>query len=53
MFWKVAKVIRVEIKIIAPVFDWISKQQLNLLLSLSDWYWEKMGLTDLPDHDGK
>ena len=44
---------RVEIKFLKAVFDWISKQQLNLLLFLSDWYWGKLGLTDLPSHDWK
>ena len=44
---------RVQIEILAAVFDWISKQQLNLLLFLSDWYWGELELTDLPGHDGK
>ena len=39
--------------IIAVIFDWISKQQLNLLLFLSDWYCWKLWSTDLPDHDVK
>ena len=37
---------RVQTEILAAVFDWISKQQLSLLLFM-------LGLTDLPDHDGK
>ena len=40
------KEFRVQIEIFAAVFDWISKQQLNLLLLLSDWYCGKLGLTD-------
>ena len=44
---------RLQIEIVAAVYDWIFKQQLNLLLFLSDWYCGKLGLTDLPDHDGK
>ena len=43
----------VQIEILASVFDWISKQQLNLSLFLWDWYCRKLGLTDLPGHDGK
>ena len=43
----------VQIEIVAAVYDWIFKQQLNLLLFLSDWYCGKLGLTDLPGHDGK
>ena len=34
-------------------FRWISKQQLNLVSFLSDWYYEKLGFADLPGHDGK
>ena len=40
-------------EILAAVFDRISKQQLNLLFFLSEWYWGKLTLTDLPDHVGK
>ena len=47
------KVFRVQIEIFAAVFDWISKQQLNLLLFLSDWHCGKLGLTDLLGHDRK
>ena len=47
------KEFKVQIEIFAFVFDWIFKQQLNLLLILSDWYCRKLGLTDLPGHDGK
>ena len=43
----------VQIEILASVFDWISKQQLNLSLFLWDWYCRKLELTDLPGHDGK
>ena len=42
-----------QIEILASVFDWISKQQLNLSLFLWDWYCRKLKLTDLPGHDGK
>ena len=42
-----------QIDILAAVFDWIFKEQSNLLMFLSDWYCEKLGLTDLPGHDGK
>ena len=44
---------RVQIEILAVVFDWISKQQLNFLLLLLDWSCRKLGLTYLPSHDGK
>ena len=37
-------------EILAAVFDRISKQQLNLLLFLSDWYLGKSALTDLSGH---
>ena len=47
------KEFKVQIEILAFVFDWIFKQQLNLLLILSDWYCRKLELTDLPGHDGK
>ena len=43
----------VQIEILASVFDWISKQQLNLSFFLWDWYCRKLGLTDLPGHNGK
>ena len=47
------KKFRVQIEISAAVFSWISKQQLNLLLFLSDWYCGKLGLTDLRRHNEK
>ena len=34
-------------------FDWISEQQLNLSLFLSDWYCWKLRVTDLSGHNGK
>ena len=42
-----------QIEIIAVIFDWTSKQQVNLLLFVSDWYSQKLELKDLPGHDGK
>ena len=36
------KGLRVQTEILASVFEWISKQQLNLLLFLSDWYCRKL-----------
>ena len=42
-----------QIEIIAAVFGWISKQQVNLALFLSDGFYRKLGLTDLPGHAGK
>ena len=39
-----------EIEIIAAIFLWFLKQQLNFQLLLEDWYWEKWELTDLPGH---
>ena len=42
-----------KVEIISAIFDRISKQQENLSLLLSDWYCQKLGLTDLPGHDGK
>ena len=50
-FEKNFKEFRVQIEILGAVFDWITKQQLNLLLLLSDWYRGKLGLTDLLDSD--
>ena len=47
------KAFRVQTDILAVVFDQIFKQQLNLLLFLSDRYCRNFGLTDLPGHDGK
>ena len=47
------KCFRVQIEIIAAVFGWISKQQVNLALFLSDGFYRKLGLTDLPGHAGK
>ena len=43
----------VQIEILWSVFDWTSKQQLNLLLFLSDCYCRKLWLMDLPGHNGK
>ena len=42
-----------QIEIIAAIFDWISKQQLNLSLFLSSWYCRKLRMTDLPGRDRK
>ena len=42
-----------QIETLAAVFDRISKQKLNLLLFLSDRYWGKLELTDVPGHNGK
>ena len=40
--------------ILWSVCDWTSKQQLNLVLFLPDcWFCRKLGLTDLPGHNGK
>ena len=47
------KGLREQREILAAVFDWDSKQQLNLLLFLLDWYCRKLGLTDLPGQDVK
>ena len=44
---------KVQIEIRAFVFDCIFKQQLNLLLILSDRICQKLGVTDLPGHDRK
>ena len=52
-FWTHIKCLRLQIEIIASIFDWFSKQQVNLSLFLSDWFCRKLGLTDLPDHHGK
>ena len=49
----IVKGFRVPIEILWSVFEWTSKQQLNLLLFLSDLYCRKLELTDLPSHDGK
>ena len=40
-------------EILASIFDGTSKQKLNLLLFLSDCYYRKLGLIDLPSHNGK
>ena len=40
-----------QIEIIAVIFDWSAKQQVNLSLFLSNWYCGKLGLTNLPGHD--
>ena len=40
-------------EILLAVFDWISKQQLNLLLFLLDPRCRKLGLTGLPGHNVK
>ena len=45
--------VNMQIEIIAAIFDWISKQQLNLSLFLSYWYCRKLWLTDLPGRDRK
>ena len=42
-----------HIKIIAAIFDKISKQQVHLSLFLSDWYCQKLSLTTLLCQDGK
>ena len=52
-FWTHIKCLRLQIEIIASIFDWFSKQQVNLSLFLSDWFCRKLGLTDLPGHDRK
>ena len=44
---------KIQIEILATVFGWISRQQSNLLMLLSDEYCRKLGLTNLPRHDGK
>ena len=44
---------RVQIEIPATIFDWISNQQLNLSLFLSDWYCQKLGLPNLHGRDEK
>ena len=49
----IVKECRVKIEILAAIFDWISKQQFNLLLFLSDRYCGKFLLTDLPCRGGK
>ena len=42
----------VKVEIITPYYhsNWISKQPVSLPLLLSDWYCQKLGLTDLPGH---
>ena len=45
--------IRVEVEVIAVIFQWFLTQQVSLSLLLSDWYWEKWELTDLPAHGRK
>ena len=52
-FWTHIKGIRVQIEIIAAIFKWFSKQQVNLSLLVSGWYLEKWRLTNLPDQDWK
>ena len=47
------KEFEVQTEILAFVFGWNFKQQLKLLLILSDWYYRKLGLTYLPAHDRK
>ena len=44
---------RVQIEILAAIPNQISKQLLNLLLFLSDWYCRKLELMNLPGHDEK
>ena len=47
------KEFRVQMGILAAIFNWISKQQSILLLFLSDWYCWNLVLTDLTSHKGK
>ena len=47
------KGIKVQIKIIEGVFEMFPKEKANLLLLVSEWYWEKLGLKDLQDNDVK
>ena len=42
-----------SIKVIAVIFDKISKQQVNLSLFLSDWYCQELRLTTFLCQDGK
>ena len=42
-----------QVESIATIFQGFSKQQVNLSLFISYWYWENWGLTNLPDQDGK
>ena len=42
-----------EINILWTVFGWTFKQQLSLLLFLSDWYCRKFEFTDLTGHGRK
>ena len=51
--WSNFKKFRVKIEIISTSFDWISKQEVKLLLFLSNWYCRKLGLTDLPGYEKK
>ena len=44
---------KVQIEIIAAIFDLISKQQVNLSLFPSDWYCRNLGLTELLAYRGK
>ena len=44
------KDLKMQIEIIAVIFDWFSKKQVNLPLLESDWYSENFGLTILPGH---
>ena len=44
---------KIQIEILAVVFDWLSKQQLSFWLFLLDWYCRKLELTGLPGHNGK
>ena len=47
-FWPPLKGLRVQAQIFTAIFDWVFKEQTNLPLIASDWYSEKLGLTDLP-----
>ena len=42
-----------QTKIITVFFGLIFKRKVDLSLFLSDWYFRKFRLTDLPGHDGK
>ena len=39
--------------IIRAIFEWFPKEKANLLLLVSEWYWEKLGLKDLQDNNLK
>ena len=52
-YWASMKDLRKQREFIAAIFDWFPKRKANVPLLVSDWYWKKFGLTNLPDHDGK